>query len=57
MQLLKKIIPDLIKKGWNATRFTEDGSKATRQQALQTLWAEHRLNEFDPIEGPTVDFT
>ena len=36
-QLLKEMISDLVKKSWNATRFMEDGSKATRRRALQTL--------------------
>ena len=56
-QILKELMSDLIKKSWNATRFMEEGSKATGHRALQRLWAEDRLTKFDPIKGPTVDFT
>ena len=55
-QLLKELITDLIKKSWNATRFMEAGSKATRQRDLRKLWAVDRLTKFDPKEGPSVDF-
>ena len=55
-QLLKELISDLIKKNWNATRFMEAGSKATRQRNLRKLWVVDRLTKFDPKEGPTVDF-
>ena len=55
-QLLREMITDLIKKSWNPTRFMEAGSKATRQRNLRKMWAADRLTEFDPKEGPTVNF-
>jgi len=56
-QLLKGHITDLITKGWNVTRFMEEGKKITRQSTLRRLSAEDGLTKFGPITGPHVTFT
>jgi len=55
--LLEELIRDLVRKSWNSTRFMEGRQKLKRQCAIKVLWAEGRLTDFDPKEGPSVDFT
>jgi len=37
-EALKDLIQDLIRKGWNATRFLEGSRRMIHQRALQSLW-------------------
>jgi len=55
-KVLKELLRDLVRKGWNATRFMESGRRMERRRALRALWADKRFADFDPKTGPTVDF-
>ena len=52
---LRELIRDLMRKGWNATRFIKDGRRTIRRRAVRSLWADGHLVVFDPKTGPTVD--